>query len=198
MTRKIVSYLLTSADGVVDSPDRFAREAVLGDIFPLIAETIADQDEVLLGRRTYDEWSGYWPTSDVEPFAAFINSVPKHVLSRSERSLNWSNAHLLPADLVGALSAMKRGPGRTIGVHGSIELVRHLLSLSLLDELHLVVLPALAGEGRRLLEGLETVAHLDHISTKQTPAGLLFVKYGVRGSGLAQPPREAGRENSRP
>ena len=76
--RKVVAYMLVSVDGVAEAPDQFVlhfdevMEANLGDI-------IGTQDTVLLGRHMYDEWSTYWPTSDDQPFADFINNVQKYV-----------------------------------------------------------------------------------------------------------------------
>ena len=76
--RKVVAYELLSVDGVAEKPDGFvadwdeAMDANLGAV-------IAAQDSVILGRRSYDEWAEYWPGSDVEPFATFINGVAKYV-----------------------------------------------------------------------------------------------------------------------
>ena len=80
--RKVVAYELLSLDGVAEAPDGFfpdwddAMDANLGAV-------IAQQDSVILGRHSYDEWAGYWPGSDVEPFATFINGVAKYVATSS-------------------------------------------------------------------------------------------------------------------
>src|SRR6476469_6270545 len=74
--RKVVAYTLVSVDGVAEDPDQFlfhfdtVMEANLGEV-------IATQDTVLLGRKMYDAWSSYWPKSDDQPFADFINNVHK-------------------------------------------------------------------------------------------------------------------------
>ncbi len=94
--RKVVVYELMSLDGVAERPDEFfdwddEMDANLGAV-------IASQDAVILGRRSYDEWAGYWPDSDIEPFATFINSVAKYVAtSRPARLVSgparpWSTA----------------------------------------------------------------------------------------------------------
>ena len=76
--RKIVMYELLSVDGVAEAPDEFftdwddAMEANL-------AAVIGTQDAVILGRRSYTEWAQFWPSSQIQPFAAFINGVTKHV-----------------------------------------------------------------------------------------------------------------------
>jgi dihydrofolate reductase len=78
--RKVVLYELLSLDGVAEAPDTFFMdwdEAMEANL----AAVIASQDAVILGRRSYDEWSEYWPNSEIEPFAAFINDVAKYVAS---------------------------------------------------------------------------------------------------------------------
>ena len=72
--RKVVAYELLSLDGVAEQPDEFVTE--FDDVMrENLARVIAAQDTVLLGRRTYDDWAAFWPTSDIEPFASFINGV---------------------------------------------------------------------------------------------------------------------------
>ena len=116
------------------------------------AEVIGSQDAVLLGRGMYDEWAGFWPTADYQPFADFINGVRKYVLTSTPLDRQWSNAeavHLPVADLVRDLKA---APGGDIGVHGSIELARSMLAQGLVDELLVYIAPTLIG-GDRLAVG---------------------------------------------
>src|SRR5207342_1083036 len=77
-TRKVVAYELVSLDGVAEDPDRFIT-AWDDAMDANLARVIATQDAVVLGRRSYDEWAGFWPGSEIEPFATFINGVTKHV-----------------------------------------------------------------------------------------------------------------------
>ena len=73
--RKVVAYELLSLDGVAEEPSQFVAE--FDDVMrENLGRVIASQDVVLLGRRTYDEWAGFWPSSDIEPFATFINELP--------------------------------------------------------------------------------------------------------------------------
>ena len=175
--RKLTAYLLVSLDGVCEAPDAFAHPDVMPDLFSLIAETIVEQDTVLLGRRTYDDWSGYWPTSDVEPFAGFINRVPKFVVSSTMTTPDWSNTSLLCGDVVEQIANLKATTGGTIGVHGSISLVQSLLAARLLDEMRLAMLPAIAGEGRRLFDGPGGPIHLVLGDTRSTPNGVILATY---------------------
>ena len=78
--RKTVLYTLMSLDGDADQPDQYFPEfdSVMHDN---LARVIGSQGAVLLGRHMFDEWSQYWPTSDIQPFADFINSVKKYVVT---------------------------------------------------------------------------------------------------------------------
>ena len=80
MVRKVVAYELLSLDGVAEQPDEFITD--FDDVMQEnLARVIAGQDAVLLGRRTYDDWAEFWPTSAIEPFASFINRVDKFVVT---------------------------------------------------------------------------------------------------------------------
>ena len=171
--RKLVSYLFISLDGVVEAPNRFIRDDLYQDLDEFSEETIGEQDAVLLGRKTYDEWSPFWPTSDIEPFATFINDVPKYVASKSLKAVDWSKSHLISGNFLDEVAALKSQAGRkTIGVHGSISLVQELLLAGLLDELRFVLCPAIAGQGRRLLSREGKAIQLDLQSASTTPRGL--------------------------
>jgi len=171
--RKIAAYLLMSLDGVIESPDRFVREDQFDDVVDVLTETIADQDAILLGRTMFEEWSEFWPESDVEPFAPFINGHPKYVVSRSLKSVDsWDNSFLVGEAVADRLAELKAQPGGTIGVHGSVSLVNSLLTDGLLDELRLLIFPTLAGTGRRLFEGGAPPVPLDLTKSRTTPRGL--------------------------
>jgi len=89
--RKVVLYELLSLDGVAEDPDKFVidwDEALDANL----AAVIATQDAVILGRRSYDEWSEFWPGSEIEPFATFINDVAKYVASSAPLGRQWHNA----------------------------------------------------------------------------------------------------------
>jgi dihydrofolate reductase len=175
--RKLTSYLLMSLDGIVEAPNKFVRREAFGDIVELLRETVSEQDAVLMGRKTYAEWSGFWPDSTIEPFATFINNVPKFVVSGTLREVHWRNSTLVGDDLAAAVADLKARPGKTIGVHGSLALVQSLLLAGALDELRVVQFPVAAGSGRRLLEHGGPPVQLDLKSSRATPAGLQFSVY---------------------
>jgi dihydrofolate reductase len=87
--RKIVAYELLSLDGVGERPDAFITD--WDDAMDAnLAAAIAAQDAVILGRRSYEEWAEFWPTSEIEPFAAFINGVEKYVATSTSLGREWA------------------------------------------------------------------------------------------------------------
>ena len=176
--RKIVVYELLSLDGVAEDPDRFFAdwdEAMDANL----AAVIATQDAVILGRRSYDEWVGFWPGSEIEPFASFINTVPKYVATSAPLDPEWANASAIDiGGLVDFVRDLKNRPGGDIGVHGSILVAQALLAADVVDELRLVIAPRIAGGGRRLLDGLPSI-QLESIRSELSPTGYLLIDYRV-------------------
>lgn len=148
--RKVVVYELLSLDGVAEGPDDF-----ITDFDEVMAENlrrvIATQDAVLLGRRTYDEWAQFWPPRTTY-FADFINTTPKLVVTSTPLEHDWAPTSVVGGDVTGSVAELKQRPGGDIGVHGSIALTHSLLEAGLVDELRLVVAPAIRMHGRKLFE----------------------------------------------
>lgn len=177
MARKLVVYELLSLDGVAESPDAFITE--FDDVMQEnLDRVIATQDAVLLGRRTYDDWAAFWPSSDIEPFASFINGVRKFVATSMPVEELWSNTQVIDGDVLEQVTALKSGSGADIGVHGSIELAQALLEANLVDELRLVVAPALQASGRKLFDkGLSRKLTLTR--SVSSPAGYLLLDFRI-------------------
>jgi dihydrofolate reductase len=175
--RKLVVYELLSLDGVAENPDEFITE--FDEMMEAnLARVIATQDAVLLGRRTYDDWAAFWPTSDIEPFASFINGVDKFAVTSTIPGETWENTTFIDGNLFEHVSELKSRSGADIGVHGSIALTQALLEGDLVDELALVVAPALMMHGRRLFEkGLSKGLTLT--SNLTSPSGYLLLDFRV-------------------
>ena len=174
--RKIVVYELLSLDGVAEAPDTFfgwddALDAKL-------AAVIATQDAVILGRRSYDEWAQFWPGSEIEPFATFINGVTKYVATSTPLDRAWANTTAIDGGLVEFVRDLKQQPGGDIGVHASLSVAQALLAADVVDELRLAIGPMIAGRGRRLLDGLPPM-RLESIRSEISPTGYLTVDYRV-------------------
>ena len=173
--RQVVLYQLLSLDGVAEEPGNWVFH-VDEEVFAHLGQVIGRQDDVLLGRGTYDYWADYWPTSDVEPFAGFINGTPKHVVTSSPLTRPWANTSVVAGPVPEHVAALKQRDGGDIGVHGSTTLARSLLRAGLVDELQLVVAPTIAGGGQRLFADDE-LRLLELRDVARTPSGILLLGY---------------------
>jgi dihydrofolate reductase len=175
--RKIVVYELVSLDGVAEDPDRFFAD--WDDAMDAnLAAVIATQDAVILGRRSYTEWAQFWPSSQIQPFAPFINGVTKYIATSTPLDRDWATATAIAGGLVEGVQEIKQQPGGDIGVHASISVAQALLAADVVDELKLVIAPRIAGRGRRLLDGLPAI-QLGAIRSAVSPTGYLLVDYRI-------------------
>lgn len=185
--RKVVLYTLMSLDGAVDDPMRYFAPGpgpVEVPEFDSVMveneeEIIATQDEVLLGRHMYDEWSQFWPNAEHQPFAHFINNVKKYVVTSTPLSGGWNNAEATGGPIEDVVRDLKSRPGGDIGVHGSITLAQSMLAKGLIDELQLVVGPVFGCTGRRLFEGIDRPGRLDLFKATSTPSSSMLLAYRV-------------------
>jgi dihydrofolate reductase len=179
--RKVVSVLFVSLDGVAEAPNewQFAFDEEMGGV---LNTTLEACDTVLLGRVTYTEWAGYWPTvtsGDDAEFAHWINTSPKYVVSTTLGDVgDWANSTLIKDDLPTAVTRLKAGPGKGISVAGSPGLVRSLVAQDLLDELVLLIHPVIAGEGRKKLFADDgPLKKLELVSAQPTSSGVVIATY---------------------
>ena len=121
-------------------------------------------DAVLLGRRTYQDFEGYWPkqTEDPTGITAYLNRTTKFVLSSTLGEPEWQNTTVLRGPLEDEVAALKELPGRDISLAGSVSVATALVGSGLVDEYRLMVYPYVQGRGRRLFEdgapaGMEVV-----------------------------------------
>lgn len=159
-------------------------------------------DALLLGRKTYDIFAGYWPHVTGGPddsIAALFNRVPKYVVSRNpDLGLSWEHSSLLGADLgrdLGSEIGALRERHERIHVIGSLNLFQTLLAERLFDELTLWVYPVVLGQGKRAFESGDTAAKLSLMEPALTsPKGAVQLRYalaeGVPATGdMTQPDR---------
>jgi dihydrofolate reductase len=185
--RKVVLYTLMSLDGAVDDPARYfiADRGPGGppefdaEMEEAEARLIEAQDVVLLGRQMYEEWSRFWPTVENQPFADFINSVKKYVVTSKPLPTTWPNSEAVAWPVEELVGDLKTRPGGDIGIHGSIRLAQSLLGAGLVDELQLLVAPAVGFPGRRLFENADQVRRLELVSSAPTSTGSLLLSYRV-------------------
>jgi dihydrofolate reductase len=191
MARVIVSEFLT-LDGVMQGPggsDEDREEGfehggwqmdLLDDVMgKAVDEGMANMGGLLLGRKTYEIFAGYWPTAteDLET-AELFNKVPKYVASRTlQEPLEWANSKLLEGDVAEAVRKLKEEPGGDLVVWGSGKLAQSLMENGLVDELQIMIHPIVLGTGKRLFrEGLPVI-RLRLVDSKTSTTGVLILKY---------------------
>jgi dihydrofolate reductase len=173
--RKIISGLFISLDGVVEAPDQWHFPYFNDEMGNAVQSMMNDGDAMLLGRRTYEEFAAYWPTS-TDDFAEHMNGTPKYVVSNTLTSADWQNSTLVSGDVMKELAELKQQPGGNLSMTGSGTLVTSLLREGLLDELHLLVHPIVVGSGKRLFDdGAQVPLRLTTSQTFST--GVLHLTY---------------------
>ena len=142
--------------------------------------------DLLLGRRTYDLWAGYWPKVKGGPFADNINAATKYVATHRPDSLEWGPVGNLGADAMEGIRRLKSQDGPDLIIWGSSTLTTVLLEQGLVDEMVLAVYPVLLGQGKRCFPDSADLREFALVSSKSTPTGLLLNTY--RHVGALQTP----------
>jgi dihydrofolate reductase len=191
--RKIRIFEHISLDGIIQpgGPGEYRDDYAHGGWTapyrsPAGAEAVAEAQgsgfDLLLGRRTYDLWAGFWPTVKSGPFAAGLNAATKYVATHRPESLEWGPVGELGADIVEGVRSVKSTDGPDLIVWGSSTLTSVLLEQGLVDEVVLIVYPVLLGRGKRLFSDSVDPRELALVSTKATSTGLLMNTYRHVGS----------------
>ena len=137
--------------------------------------------DLLLGRRTYDLWSGYWPKAPGSPIADGINAATKYVVTHHPESLAWGPFEGLGMDIVEGVRRIKSQDGPDLILWGSSTLTSTLLERGLADEVLLTVYPVLLGAGKRFFAEGTPPRTFELVSTKAMPSGVIFSTYKVAG-----------------
>jgi dihydrofolate reductase len=177
--RKIVAAPFVSLDGVVELSEQWTIPYFTADLQQVIQQGMAAADTMLMGRRTYEQMAAYWPsmTATDDPFAEFLNTSPKLVVSTTLQSVDWQNATLITNDVIGEVARRKHHPGKDILIPGSATLVRCLLHEGLVDELRLLVFPIVLGRGQRLFDGWTARLPLRLVGSQTLDSGVLSLTY---------------------
>jgi dihydrofolate reductase len=133
--------------------------------------------DLLLGRRTYDLWAGYWPNTKGGPFAASLNAARKYVATHRPESLAWGPVESLGADAVEGVRRVKATDGPDLIVWGSSTLTPVLLDQGLVDEVVLLVYPVMIGRGKRCFPDGLSPREFAIVSTQTTPTGVSLNVY---------------------
>ena len=177
--RKIVAAPFVSLDGVVELSEQWTIPYFTADMQQVIQQGMAAADTMLMGRRTYEQMAAYWPnlTATDDPFAEFLNTSPKLVVSTTLQSVDWQNSTLITNDVIGEVARRKQQPGKDILIPGSATLVRYLLHEGLVDELRLLLFPIVFGSGERLFDGWTVRLPLRLVESQTLDSGVLSLTY---------------------
>jgi len=192
--RKLTVSEFISLDGVIQAPGGptedpsgdfrlggwivpYADDAISGYLQELFVEPF----ELLLGRRTYDIFAGYWPHvaagSPSRGIADLLNGVPKHVATHRPDTLEWRESHALAGALADAIRALKQQTGAALLTFGSGNMVAQLLAADLVDELRLVIYPLTLGHGKRLFGENAPASAFRLAQSVSTPRGVIITRY---------------------
>ena len=137
--------------------------------------------DLLLGRRTYDMWSGFWPKTPSNPIGDRINAATKYVVTHRPESLSWGPFEGLGPDIVDGIRRIKSKDGKNLVLSGSSTLTSTVLERGLADEVVLIVSPVLLGTGKRFFAEGTPARAFELVSTQATPSGVILSTYKVAG-----------------
>ena len=185
--RKIRIFEHISLDGVIEQEDGYAYGAWTAPFrspagLAAVLEAQGTGFDLLLGRRTYDMWSSYWPKAGSSPMADALNTATKYVATHRPKTLAWGPVKDLGTDIIEGVRGLKSRDGPDLIMWGSSTLTSPLLDQGLVDEVVLIVYPVLLGRGKRILSDTANARELAFVSTKTTPTGLLLNTYRHIGS----------------
>jgi len=209
--RKLTGAVFVSIDGVMQAPGGPEEDVTSGFRFggwvqPHWSENmgpfedlIMGEYDLLLGKRTYDIFSGYWPYNQDNPIGAKFQQINKYVLTHSDEPLAWENSHkLVGENAADAVRQLKESEGRDLLIQGSSTLYPPLLSARLIDRLVLLTFPIVLGEGKRIFDGSEKAGSMRLADHFLSDTGVTVATYEPAGevptgSFETKPPSEEER-----
>ncbi len=191
--RKLTGALFQSLDGIMQAPggpeeDPTSDFRFGGWVAPHWSEDmgpfeklIDSEYDLLLGKRTYDIFSAYWPYNQDIPIGARFQRINKYVLTHSDEALSWENSHRISGDTAGAVADLKKSEGRDLLIQGSSTLYVPLLNAGLIDRLVLMTFPVLLGHGKRIFDGSEKPGALKLAESFVSATGVVTTIYEPAG-----------------
>ncbi len=148
-----------------------------------IVELYERAEAFLFGRWTFELFAGHWGAmhAGAHPIADALNTRPKYVASSTLTDPRWADTTVLSGDLAAAVGELKAKPGGELQVHGSGKLIRWLLDKRLLDEMNLLIVPVLVGEGTRLFPESGAEMALELVGSRAFPTGVTLQVYRPGG-----------------
>src|SRR3982750_4737278 len=165
--RKLTGSVFISLDGVMQAPggpdeDPTSDFRFGGWVAPHWDEQMGPFEDIitadydlLLGKRTYDIFSAYWPYNQDNPIGEKFQRINKYVLTHSDEPLTWENSHRLSGTTAPAVATLRKSEGRGLPVPGSSTLFIPLPPATLIDRLVLMTFPVMLGSGKRIFDGTQ-------------------------------------------
>ena len=150
----------------------------------LITQTYQRADAFLFGRRTYELYAGSWGAIEAmraHPIGVALSKTPKYVASTTLTEPSWADTTVLSGDLAAAIGRLKAKPGGELQVHGSGTLIRWLLDNDLVDEITLLIVPVVLGQGTRLFPDAGLDMALDLVESRADSKGVTIQVYRPAG-----------------
>ncbi|HEX2803347.1 MAG TPA: dihydrofolate reductase family protein [Sphingomicrobium sp.] len=192
--RKLTAAVFISLDGVMQAPggpeeDPTSDFKYGGWVQPLWGEdmgpfegVIMGEYDLLLGKRTYDIFSGYWPYNQDNPIGEKFQRINKYVLTHSREPLEWENSHRLSGDTAQAVAELKQSEGRDLLIQGSSTLYPPLLSAGLIDRMMLMTFPVVLGRGKSIFDGSQEAGTMKLVDHFVSSSGVVIASYEPAGN----------------
>jgi dihydrofolate reductase len=173
--RKIIESTLVSVDGVIGDPHIWADEYFDDEAAALALDQLVVSDAMLMGRRTYEIFSGAWPEAS-GAYADRMNNIRKYVFSSTLKQADWHNAVIISGDVATEVRKLKVEGGQNLVMYGHGPLGQALMEDRLLDELNFWIHPLFVGGNTPLFRQAETT-RLDLTGTKTLKTGVVILSY---------------------
>ena len=192
--RKLTGACFVSLDGVMQAPggpeeDPTSDFRFGGWVAPHwdeqmgpFEDVIMGEYDLLLGKRTYDIFAGYWPYHQDDPIGEKFQRINKYVLTHSDEPLEWDNSEKLSGDTAEAVAELKKTPGRDLLIQGSSTIYAPLLAAGLIDRLMLLTFPVVLGNGKRIFDGSQAPGALKLTDSFVSPKGVVIASYEPDGT----------------
>lgn len=184
--RKLIVTMWITLDGFIADADG-ELGWILGDeqLSNYEIGMVSNADTLLLGRKTYEDFVGYWPNVPTNPaaqawekvYAGKINALHKMVLSKTLETAAWSDSQIVKEIIPAEIEQLKQQPGKNILIYGSASVVQQLTNLGLIDEYHLLVHPVLLGSGQPLFANIEQRVTMKLVKTEPFTSGVVLQIY---------------------
>jgi dihydrofolate reductase len=181
---KLILWNLVSLDGCFDKATQWSEPWQL-DFFPnifcdelmrFILGQLESTEAILFGRITYEGMAAYWKKAEGD-VAKYMNSLPKYVVSSRLKQVDWNNSRLLGEKWIEEVQALKLKPGKDLYVFGSGQLCWELMEKNLFDEIRLLVVPVILGNGKRLFEDGLPRREFKLLESLALPTGAVILRY---------------------